>query len=256
MIPVSFLVLTFAISLTGFACIVLFPAARSPESAVGLPVWMLMVWGPSLAAILLGLRDGQVMDLLGRTLNVSAVPMDVWALVLAPLALVVLLRPLALGETTPLGIGLLTSVTLFNLVLGPLGEEFGWRGYLQDHLNQRIGWLEASLIVGAIWFVWHVPLWVIDSPHAQISMPLFAGHVMCYSVIIGAAHTLSGGSLLPAILIHLTVNLASNLAVYAGFRDPNAWFSSSLWPFVVLSVISIAVVHARTGQIGLRGLGF
>ena len=256
MIPVSFLVLTFAISLTGFACIVLFPAAHSPESAVGLPVWMLMVWGPSLAAILLGLRDGQVMDLLGRALNVSAVPMVVWALVLAPLALVVLLRPLALGETTPLGIGLLTSVTLFNLVLGPLGEEFGWRGYLQDHLNQRIGWLEASLIVGAIWFVWHVPLWVIDSPHAQILMPLFAGHVMCYSVIIGAAHTLSGGSLLPAILIHLTVNLASNLAVYAGFRDPNAWFSSSLWPFVVLSVISIAVVHARTGQIGLRGLGF
>lgn len=245
MIPVTFIALAFAISLAGFVCILAIPAARSPESAIGLPIWLLMVWGPSLAAILLSLRDGQLVNLLGRVVNVSTIPITAWALVVAPLALLVLLRPFAPEESSPISISLLASMIVFNLILGPLGEELGWRGYLQEHLNQRVGWLMASLLVGAIWAVWHLPLWAIDSPHSKISMPLFAGHVMCYSVIIGAAYTLSHGSILPAILIHLTVNLASNLAIFAGFRDPNSWFSSSLWFFLALCVVSIGMVYAR-----------
>lgn len=256
MIPVPFIVLTFAISLIGFACILVIPAARTPESAIGLPIWLAMVWGPSLAAILLSLRDGQLMELLGRVVKISSIPIAAWALVVAPLLLLVLLRPFAPEESTPLGIGLLVAMTLFNLILGPLGEELGWRGYLQDHLTRQIGWLEASLLVGVVWFAWHLPLWTIDTPHAQIALPLYAGHVMCYAVIIGAAHTLSGGSILPAILIHLTVNLASNLAIFAGFRDPNAWFSSSLWLYLALSAASVGIVYARTGEIGMKAISF
>lgn len=256
MIPLSFVLLAFAISLTGFACILAIPAARTPDSAIGFPIWLHMVWGPSLAAILLSLRDGQLVDLLGRAVEVSTIPVVVWVLVAAPLAMLVVLRPFAPDETAPLNIGLLAGMVMFNLFLGPLGEELGWRGYMQEHLVTRVGWLEASLIVGAIWFVWHLPLWTIDSPHAQIALPLFAGHVLCYTVMIGAAYTLSEGSILPAILMHLTVNLASNIALFAGFRDPNAWFSSSLWAFLILAAVSIGVVYARTGQIGGKGLSF
>ena len=255
MTHIPFLALTFAISLLGFACILLLPAARSPESATGLPFWLVMVWGPSLAAILLSWREGQLFDLLGRAVKISSVPLSVWALVLAPLVLLAVLRPFAQGETAPLGIGLLAAMIVLNLILGPLGEELGWRGYLQERLVRHTGWLEASLLIGAIWFVWHLPLWTIDSPHAQIALPLFAGHVMCYSVIIGATYALSGGSILPAILIHLTVNTASNLAAFAGFKDPNTWFSSSLWLYLAVSAIAIALVYARTGELGLRGIG-
>jgi len=252
MILFQFLALTFAISLAGFACIFFIPAARSPESAIGLPFWLIMVWGPSLAAILLSLRDGQLMGLLGRAVKVSTVPASAWALVLAPLALLLMLRPFAPEATTNLGAGLLVATIGFNLILGPLGEELGWRGYFQDRLNQNIGWLEASLLIGAVWFVWHLPLWTIDSPHSQIALPLYAGHVMCYAIIIGAAYTLSGGSILPAILIHLTVNMAANLAIFAGFRDPNSWFSSSLLPYAVIAVIAVGLVYLRTGQSGLK----
>lgn len=255
MVLVQFLALTFAISLAGFACIFFIPAARSPENAIGLPFWLIMVWGPSLAATLFSLRDGQLMDLLGRVVKVSTVPTVVWALVLAPLILLLVMRPFAPEGTTNLGIGLLVAMIGFNLILGPLGEELGWRGYFQDRLNQSIGWLEASLVIGAVWFVWHLPLWTIDSPHAQIALPLYAGHVMTYAVIIGAAYTLSGGSILPAILIHLTVNMAANLAVFAGFRDPSSWFSSSLLPYTVIAMISVGLVYLRTGQSGLRWLG-
>lgn len=252
MIPVPFIGLTFAISLAGFACILAIPAARSPESAVGLPFWLIMVWGPSLAAIILGLRNGQLLDLLGRMVRLSTIPLSAWALVLAPLVLLMLMRPVAPDEPASVGLGLIAAMVLFNLILGPLGEELGWRGVLQAHLAQRIGWLEASLLVGVIWFVWHLPLWTIDSPHAQIALPLFGLHVMLYSVIIGAAYTMSGGSILPAILIHLTVNLASGLAIFAGFRDPNAWFSTSLGPYLALAVAAVLLVYLRTGDFGVR----
>lgn len=254
MISTTFVALTFAISLLGFACIYNIPAARSPESAIGLPFWLLMVWGPSLAAIVLSIRGGQLAELLARSVKVSTVPLAAWALVLAPLALLIVLRPFAPADTTPIGLGMIVIVVIFNLILGPLGEELGWRGYLQEHLNHRIGWLEASLVIGATWLIWHLPLWTIDSPHAQIALPLFAAHVMLYAVIIGAAYTISGGSVLPAILIHLTVNLASNLAIFSGFRDPNAWFGASLVPYVFLAICAVVVVYSRTGQIGLRWL--
>ncbi len=256
MMPVQFLFLTFAISLVGFACIFVIPAARSPESIVGFPFWILMVWGPSLAAVILSFRAGNLADLLGRVVQLSTVPLVVWVLVVAPLFTLVLLKPFAPDETAPLAAGLVAAMVGFNLILGPLGEELGWRGVMQEHLNQHLGWLEASLLVGVVWVIWHLPLWTIDSPHSQISPALFAMHCMLYSVIIGAAYALSGGSLLPAVLIHLTVNLASNLAVFAGFRDPNAWFASSLVAYVVLAGLSIVIVFARTGQTGFRWLTF
>lgn len=254
MIPFQFLLLTFGISLAGFACIVAFPAARSPESMTGFPFWIIMVWGPSLAAIILSFQSGNLTELLGRAVTVSSVPLVVWALVIAPLLLLLAMRPFAPDETTPITFGLFLAVVGFNMILGPLGEELGWRGVLQERLDDHIGWLEASMLIGAIWLVWHLPLWTIDSPHAQIALPLFACHVMLYSVIIGAAYTLSGGSILPAILIHLTFNVAANLAIFAGFRDPNAWFGMSLGPYFVLAVVACVIVYSRTGQSGLRWL--
>ena len=251
MTVVWFLTLTFAISLAGYTCIRIIPAARSPESAIGLPFWLVMVWGPSLAAIILSLREGQLSELLLRAVDFPSVPLPVWGLVVAPILLLCLMRPLTKGEVTSTGIGAIAGVVLFNLILGPLGEELGWRGLLQDDLNQRTNWLLASLIVGIIWLIWHLPLWTIDSPHAQIALPLFAAHVMLYAIVIGAAHTLSGGSLLPAILIHLTVNVAANLALFAGFRDPNAWFSASLLPYLALAAAAAALVYALAPE----GLG-
>lgn len=53
----------------------------------------------------------------------------------------------------------------FNfIILGPLlnmmgffGEEYGWRGFLQRSLEQ-MGRVKATLLVGAIWGIWHFPL--------------------------------------------------------------------------------------------------
>lgn len=256
MMLIAFVTVTFGISLAGFACIALLPAARSPATPVGLPFWLIMVWGPSLAAILLSLRSGELTALLGRAVRVSTVPAEVWGLVAVPLVLLMVMKPFAPHDPVPLGFGTAVLMVVFNLVLGPLGEELGWRGMMQEDLAGHLGWLEASLLVGIVWFAWHLPLWTVDSPHAQVSLSLFAIHCLLYSIIIGAAYHLSGGSILPAILLHLTINLAANWAIFAGYRDPDAWFSASVLPYGIIGVAAAMLVYLKTGESGLRWLQF
>jgi membrane protease YdiL (CAAX protease family) len=51
---------------------------------------------------------------------------------------------------------------IFAMPIGALGEELGWRGFAQPHLQSRYGALTASIIVGVVWSTWH--LWYVITP--------------------------------------------------------------------------------------------
>jgi hypothetical protein len=108
---------------------------------------------------------------------------------------------------------LLLSVLIFGQILllgGPLGEEFGWRGYALPVLTHRIGWRWASLIVGAVWAMWHLPLFFIPGM-AQANMPmgLFMASSVALSVIFARLSVNTRFSVLPAIVLHWSINAGS-----------------------------------------------
>lgn len=104
----------------------------------------------------------------------------------------------------PLAVINLLAVLLLG---GPLGEEFGWRGHALPHLQVRIGWRLASLLLGLIWGVWHLPLFSIASTvQADMGLALFLLSIVAMSVVFGwlARHT--RGSVAAALVLHTAIN--------------------------------------------------
>ena len=97
------------------------------------------------------------------------------------------------------------------LVLGgPLGEEPGWRGFALPRLLGRMNALAASLVLGILWVVWHLPLfWLEGSSQAGGSIPLFAGAVCAFSFLFTWAYLKTGSNLFAAVLFHSGINTAS-----------------------------------------------
>jgi len=54
---------------------------------------------------------------------------------------------------------------IFVLLFGPLPEEMAWRGYVLDGLQARWNALVASLIIGSLWTIWHLPLFLIEGSY-------------------------------------------------------------------------------------------
>jgi uncharacterized protein len=93
------------------------------------------------------------------------------------------------------------------LIGGPLGEEFGWRSYALPALGSKMGWRAASLVIGVIWGLWHLP-WFFTAGTAQSQMPfvVFMLNIIAGSVLFSWLFLQSAGSVIPALVAHTSLN--------------------------------------------------
>jgi membrane protease YdiL (CAAX protease family) len=152
-------------------------------------------FGPSLAAILVVASTGESGGLrawLARCLQ-WRIGWGGWVFSLfLPLVVMSIAAGLhiAMGGVigTPRASGhLLMTVVNLPLILllgGPMGEELGRRGFALPDLQCRFGWRAASLGLGLVWGVWHLPLFFIDgTSQAYIPPALFLLSVVAMSVV-------------------------------------------------------------------------
>jgi hypothetical protein len=104
------------------------------------------------------------------------------------------------------------STFAFVLLLGgPLGEEFGWRGFSQPRLQCKLGILQSSLIIGIASALWHLPLFLIPTtPQSHLPLALFIVRTVALSVISGWIWNRAGRSLLMVLLFHASLNTWPN----------------------------------------------
>jgi membrane protease YdiL (CAAX protease family) len=86
------------------------------------------------------------------------------------------------------------------------GEEIGWRGYVLPRLQARHSALVASLILGVIWALWHVPKFL--APGNSSSFGLFFVRVVIEAVLYTWLYNNTKGSLLMTTLAHASANTA------------------------------------------------
>lgn len=99
---------------------------------------------------------------------------------------------------------------LYILVTGPLCEELGWRGFALPHLLKRFKPFTASLTLGFIWGVWHLPSFFLGGMvQVGMSLPLFLLNALILSVFVTWVFQHTGGSVLITVLIHYTVNICA-----------------------------------------------
>jgi hypothetical protein len=106
-------------------------------------------------------------------------------------------------------IALVIPYFIFILVAGGGQEEFGWRGYAQEPMQQRFGILGGSILLGIAWGVWHLPLWFMPGEgHAYYSFFAFLLYTISTSVIIGWLYNASGKKFIIPWIIHASGNVA------------------------------------------------
>jgi len=110
------------------------------------------------------------------------------------------------------------SFALGVLLFGPVPEELGWRGYALDGLESRYTALTSSLLLGAIWALWHLPLFFMVGTfqHGQIGLDpvdfmAFNISLIASAVLYTWVYNNTGRSILSAILLHFVVNLSGEM---------------------------------------------
>lgn len=113
-------------------------------------------------------------------------------------------------------------VSFFPLILlsflsGPFSEELGWRGYALDRVLNCFGFVKGSLLLGLIWGVWHLPLYLMPQTwHGKMGFGL-TGFWMFLLLSVGLSFIMSHvylktqHSILSAVLLHLMSNFTAQL---------------------------------------------
>lgn len=133
---------------------------------------------------------------------------------------------------------------LANLVgdPGPV-EELGWRGFALPMLQRRFGALTASVILGVIWGVWHLPSFFISGMHqTAYSIPAFIVGTVALAVLVTVVYNGTGGSVLLAFLIHWLHN--STVGHLVG---DHLWYTDIVTGAVAL-VLVIRLGHRKLGR--------
>jgi membrane protease YdiL (CAAX protease family) len=130
-----------------------------------------------------------------------------------------------------------------NLLLGgSLGEEIGWRGFLLPELLNRMSPIAASLALGVVWGLWHLPIDLYAGFGAEglgaILMRII--YVLPLSVLFTWFYLGSKGSLLIALLLHTSLNVMGDLGLSRFDSSAMVFFVFMAGAAVIVSVASPA----------------
>jgi membrane protease YdiL (CAAX protease family) len=129
------------------------------------------------------------------------------------------------------------SILIVSLTANPC-EEIGWRGFALPRLQNIYNPFIASLVIGCLSGLWHLPFFYWnESPMAAYPfLPWFAGTV-CTSFIATWLYNNATGSLLVVSAFHIFLNTFSVLVGIGSF-----------YIYAIVSALFVALILASSGH--------
>lgn len=232
-----------------------------PLATPGIFLLVLGGFGPSLAAVAIVIWSGSPGERASfwvRLVSPRRIPLR-WAVVILTLPLALTMLALVadrilggvpsdlidIAAATLARPGALAALVAQMLIGGALAEELGWRGYALDRLVIRWSPLVASLLLGAIWALWHVPLFFVRGT-AQGEMGvlssgfgLFCLTIIAQSILFTWIYQHTGRSILAAVALHFMIDFS--LTLFTGLGHAQAP-SALAWRTAVYTLAAAAVV--------------
>jgi membrane protease YdiL (CAAX protease family) len=220
----GFLILLFIVSWIGALPMVLYSYKIRLPGALRI-LQVLMLFGPGLVAVYGAWRNGGgagVRSLLKGLLIWRVSPRWYIGTFFGPIVLLLasLLISNLLGVTKVilpsankfLSVFCMTFVIYFFLNT----EELAWRGYVLPRLLSRFDAVRATVVLGVLWFLFHLPLFFIRGGHPA-GYPLWAFGILILSLSFAFTAVYIGtyGSILLVHILHQSMNASAEaLPVY------------------------------------------
>lgn len=142
------------------------------------------------------------------------------------------------------------------LIGGPLAEEFGWRGFALDRMLEIWSPKGASLALGIIHAIWHLPLFFMQGT-SQGAMGigtslfwLWVIQVVAGSFLFTLVYANNKRSILSAILIHFMSNAVFTLIAQLGDALPLR--TEIIRTLLTFALVMIVVIYGESGKLSLR----
>jgi membrane protease YdiL (CAAX protease family) len=229
------------------------PGAAPTTSATFMSLYLLGGFGPTIAAavaVASTSRSGYKNDYLARLLR-WRVKVTWWmAAISAPVVFAVAKEWIAVwtshGALTAAALEPATKAFILfpTMIIGGGLEELGWRGIAQPEIERWCPRLTATLIVGAVWALWHLPLFYIHGvSQFDGDLPLFAVDVLANAFLLAWIYTQT-----QSILLCIIAHAASNTATAMGFYVSAAHVSMPIWIATLTKVLAAAILLATTSS--------
>jgi|GEM_PF-1494179 len=210
----TYFVLAFLFTYTAWSVTLLIPAQVGPTSKANFAkiFQSLGMWGPALAGILTtAVTRGKpgLKDLFRRLLH-WRVSLRWYLLILLLWPLITILADFLYAQITHQSVrfqwnGWSQTINWLDDALFTVfwaSEEIGWRGFAMPRLLSRWNALVSSLIVGAVWGLWHLPLFFMGNI-PPITYFIFTASV---SILMTWIMNNNQGSLFLAVFFHAWIN--------------------------------------------------
>lgn len=157
-----------------------------------------------------------------------------------------------LQEIPIYGVLLIHVISMVSVFLvGGGQEELGWRGFALPRLLERFNAVSASLVIGVVWAVWHLPLFVLErsSQYGGEFVPYLIS-LLALSILFTWLYRATERSILLAMIFHASYNASSGSAQALLPIENAAALSWVLAAVMWMLALGLMVVYGRNLRSG------